>query len=160
MSFLTDLISMLKDVFATKPVSSNLETTEVIIPNVSNRPVPKKLLQCKPELQQLAIQFLDACEKQGISVCIYYGFRTHDEQAALYAQGRTTPGKIVTNAKPGQSAHEAPGCAFDAAPLINGKIDWNSNLFDTMGPIGESVGLVWGGRFKTICDRPHYQLPS
>ena len=150
---------MLKEVFTAKPVSSNLETTAAIIPKVSDRPVPKKLLQCKSELQQLAIQFLDACEKQGISVCIYYGFRTHDEQAALYAQGRTTPGKIVTNAKPGQSAHET-GNAFDAAPFVNGKIDWNSNLFDTMGPIGESVGLVWGGRFKSIVDKPHYQLPT
>ena len=158
MSFLTDLIGMLKDVFAAKSDGSNTEPTQPV-QQQSNRPIPKKLLQCKPELQQLAIQFLDACEAQGIEVVITYGIRSYQEQEALYAQGRTTPGKIVTNAKPGTSLHET-GIAFDAAPLVNGKIDWNSHLFDTMGPIGESVGLVWGGRFKSIVDRPHYQLPS
>jgi peptidoglycan L-alanyl-D-glutamate endopeptidase CwlK len=151
---------MLSDIFGKKPVSSDMETTAIEPPKASNRPIPKKLLLCKPELQQLAIKFMDACEALGIKVCITYGVRTYQEQADLYAKGRTKPGKIVTNAKPGTSKHEI-GEAFDAAPLgENGKIDWESPLFDTMGPIGESVGLVWGGRFKSICDRPHYQLPS
>ena len=37
------------------------------------------------------------------------GLRTMVEQEALYAQGRTAPGAIVTNAQPGQSPHNPGG---------------------------------------------------
>lgn len=40
------------------------------------------------------------------------GFRSIEEQNKLYAQGRTTKGKIVTNAKGGESMHQY-GIAFD-----------------------------------------------
>jgi hypothetical protein len=44
----------------------------------------------------------------------YFGFRTFAEQGILYAQGRTTPGPVVTHAPPGASPHEY-GCATDWA---------------------------------------------
>jgi D-alanyl-D-alanine carboxypeptidase len=40
------------------------------------------------------------------------GLRTIAQQAALYARGRTSPGDIVTYAKPGSSAHNY-GLAID-----------------------------------------------
>lgn len=43
---------------------------------------------------------------------IHYGFRSAEVQGRLYAQGRTTPGPIVTNAPPGHSPHEF-GLAVD-----------------------------------------------
>ena len=46
--------------------------------------------------------------------------RTFAEQDELYAQGRTKPGKRVTNAKGGQSLHNY-GVAIDFALLIDGK---------------------------------------
>ena len=58
----------------------------------------------------------------GVEVRIVQGLRTIDEQNALYAQGRTKPGKKVTNAKGGQSYHNY-GLAVDIYPVINGKID-------------------------------------
>lgn len=119
----------------------------------------QKLGGIKPELQTLARKLLEECAKQGIWVLIYYGFRTRAEQEALYAQGRTKPGKIVTNAKPGTSKHEI-GEAIDCAPVKDGKIDWNSPDFDKIGAIGKSMGLVWGGDFTKIKDKPHFQLPT
>jgi peptidoglycan L-alanyl-D-glutamate endopeptidase CwlK len=80
--------------------------------------------------------------------------RTPEEQAALYAQGRTTPGKIVTWAQ--HSRHE-DGEAFDIVILKNGKPDWSDlDSYRRAGILGESVGLVWGGRWKTP-DYPHFQ---
>ena len=53
----------------------------------------------------------------------YFGLRTFAEQDKLYAQGRTTPGPIVTNAQSGQSPHEY-GCATDWAFFDGGVLIW------------------------------------
>jgi len=86
--------------------------------------------------------------------------RTMAQQRAIFAQGRTTPGKVVSNAKPGQSAHNF-GYAVDLWPMkADGKnFDWGASrkLFDQMGAIAESLGLEWGGHFKSILDLPHVQ---
>ena len=55
---------------------------------------------------------------------VYYGFRTAADQAALYAQGRTAPGSIVTDAPPGRSAHEH-GLAVDVCIVRDGRNTWN-----------------------------------
>lgn len=110
-----------------------------------------------PYVKQLALKFLDECKKQNFPIQIYFTFRTIDEQNRLYAKGRTTRGPKVTNARGGYSYHNY-GLAFDAAPLVNGKIDWeNESLFERMGIIGQSVGLEWGGNWKSFKDTPHLQ---
>lgn len=52
------------------------------------------------ELQQwchyAAEQWLAECEKQGLSFRVTEVYRTQERQDKLYAQGRETPGKIVT----------------------------------------------------------------
>ena len=79
-----------------------------------------------------------------ITPLIYCGMRTMEEQAALYAKGRTTEGKIVTKAKAGQSFHNY-GLAFDWVPIKPTKK--NPNLYDTCWDdetafrLGEHVGL-------------------
>lgn len=91
--------------------------------------------------------------------------RTKEEQDELYAQGRTKPGKIVTNAKGGDSFHNY-GLAFDIALIDRGKLNWNTGAdindnditdFFEIGEIGEKLGLEWGGRWK-FKDMPHFQL--
>ncbi|WP_246303048.1 M15 family metallopeptidase [Paenibacillus plantarum] len=54
---------------------------------------------------QRARQLIIATYGEGINIVIVQGLRTMDEQAALYAQGRTTVGSIVTNARAGYSYH-------------------------------------------------------
>lgn len=83
--------------------------------------------------------------------------RDNESQAALYAQGRTTPGNKVTNAKAGQSFHNY-ACAFDFVPLVNGKAQWNDlKLFERCGSIAESVGLEWAGRWVSFKEYAHCQ---
>ena len=117
------------------------------------------LTDLHPKLQELAQAFKDACSKQNLPVSIYFTLRTIAEQDALYAQGRTTPGKIVTNAKGGESYHNY-GLAFDAAPLNSDlSINWTDNqLYQAMGEIGQSVGLEWGGSWVKFPDKPHFQF--
>ena len=46
------------------------------------------------------------------------------------------------------------------AVIINGQASWIAAHFDVLGPIGESLGLEWGGRWQGFPDRPHFQLPN
>lgn len=127
----------------------------------------RKIGDLHPTLQPLAKKMIELCKEVGIDYLIYCTYRSSHEQDGLYSIGRTTPGKIVTNAKGGQSKHNymlnnAPASkAFDGAPLINGKIIWDSKhpLWQKIGEIGHSLGLVWGmdwkGKFKEM---PHWEL--
>jgi peptidoglycan L-alanyl-D-glutamate endopeptidase CwlK len=101
--------------------------------------------------------FLNECKKQGIDVLITSTFRDYESQQALYEQGRTTPGNIVTNAPAGYSFHNFR-CAFDFVPLVNGKCAWSDTaLFTKCGEIAESVGLEWAGRWKSFKELAHCQ---
>lgn len=125
------------------------------------RPTSTSLDSLHPYVASLARRFLDLAKANGIDVQIIVAFRSWDEQDMLYAQGRTTPGSIVTDAMGGDSYHNW-GLAFDAAPRVNGVVDWTAiDLFNRMGELGQQVGLEWGGHWTTyqiaLIDRPHFQ---
>jgi len=109
-----------------------------------------------PRVQAKCIAFQANCRREGIDVLITSTFRDNESQAKLYAQGRTIPGKIVTNAAAGRSFHNYR-VAFDFVPLVNGKAIWDDDaLWDKCGAIGQQVGLEWGGSWK-FKDKPHMQ---
>lgn len=120
-----------------------------------------------PDLVKLCYAFLMQCSKLGIKLKITQTYRSVAEQDALYAQGRTAPGKKITNARGGQSPHntvvngQPAASAFDIVCIgSDGKPDWNSPNFAKAGSVGSSVGLTWGGDFKSIKDMPHFELPN
>lgn len=116
----------------------------------------RKLCDLLPVVQGKAKAFVAKAKAAGIDVIITSTYRDRESQAALYAQGRTRPGRIVTNARPGQSYHNYR-VAFDFVPVVAGKAQWNDlALFRRLGEIGESLGLEWGGRWK-FKDMPHLQ---
>lgn len=99
---------------------------------------------------------------RGINCVVTSGRRTIAEQDKLYAQGRTKPGKIVTKAKGGQSAHNF-GLAADLCPLDgDGDLWWNApdDIWNVMHLQAESLGLVCGYDFKSIVDKPHFEDPA
>jgi len=89
------------------------------------------------------------------------GLRSWAEQGQLYDQGRTLPGKIVTNAPPGSSYHNF-GLAVDLVPMdqVPPQPDWNINhpVWQQLLSAGRSVGLTEGAGFRTFPDNPHFQL--
>lgn len=100
-----------------------------------------------PVVAAKASAFLAACNAAGIDVLITSTLRDSEAQASLYAQGRTKPGKIVTNAKAGQSWHNH-ACALDFVPIVHGKAMWDdARTFERCGVIAESVGMEWAGRW-------------
>mgnify|MGYP002646380221 CR=1 FL=1 len=115
---------------------------------------------CHPQLQILAAKLIAEGKKQGLIIKIGECFRSASEQDVLYAQGRTKPGNIVTNARGSsyQSMHQW-GVAFDVI-RDDGKGAYNNSdgWFDRVGKIGKSLGLEWGGDWTSPVDKPHFQL--
>jgi peptidoglycan L-alanyl-D-glutamate endopeptidase CwlK len=94
----------------------------------------------------------------GVVVKVICGTRTYAEQTALYAQGRTTPGPIVTDAPAGYSNHNF-GIAFDVGIFNRGEYLDDSSFYMKIGTLGRSQGLEWGGDWIGFTDEPHFQLP-
>lgn len=126
--------------------------------------------QLHPELQKKIAQLQDICKKNGIKIGISQCLRTTAEQDALYAKGRTAEGFIVTNCKGStySSMHQW-GVAFDFYLSMDVDGDGQtsddafnnaSGLFDKVGKLGQSIGLEWGGSWKSVVDKPHFQLPD
>lgn len=95
----------------------------------------------------------------GINIEVVQGLRTIAEQDALFAQGRTRPGLVVTRARGGQSNHNY-GLAVDVVPFTNGKPQWDApnSVWVAIGAEGGKQGLEWGGNWKKFIDKPHLQL--
>ena len=115
---------------------------------------------CHPRLQALSQKLVAECAAQGLKIKITDCFRSREEQDALYAQGRTKPGNIVTDA-PGStySSMHMWGVAFDFCRNDGrGAYYDNDGFFSKVGQIGKSLGLEWGGDWKKPVDKPHFQL--
>jgi len=103
----------------------------------------------------------------GRAVCRFtHTLRTFEEQNALFAQGRTAPGKRVTNARGGASFHNY-GLAFDICLIVDGKTaswdmksdfdqDRKSDWMEVVA-IAKAQGWEWGGDWKKFPDAPHFQ---
>ena len=123
-----------------------------------------------PRLQVKLEELQEKCSAQGITINISECLRTVAEQDALYAQGRTKAGNIVTNAKGStySSQHQwgiAADCYLDMDVDGDGQkaddaFNNSTGLFERVGAIAISIGLGWGGTWKSIKDRPHLYLPD
>jgi len=95
---------------------------------------------------------------KGVHPFITQTMRTFAESDALYAQGRTKPGQIVTKAAAGQSYHNY-GLALDFVNQIDGKEKWvvDANWMKVV-KVFQKHGFKWGGEFKTMPDAPHFEM--
>jgi len=109
-----------------------------------------------PDAQKQASVFLAKVRAAGIDARILGGSRTFEEQDELFAQGRTKPGPIVTNARGGFSNHNF-GIAWDIGVFSGKDFLEDSPLYDIAGRIEKDIGLEWGGDFRSIVDKPHFQ---
>ena len=129
----------------------------------------KDVAQLHPRLQEKFKLLQKKCAQKGIKIKATECLRTAKEQDTLYAKGRTAPGAKVTNArgKDAKSMHQwgvAVDVAIDMDTDKDGDVDirdlYNAKLLNVVGKIGQSIGLEWGGSWKSIVDKPHLQLPD
>lgn len=127
----------------------------------------KNLEDLTKDVMQKAIVHRQLCAAKGVDLLIYCTLRSNEEQTVLYAQGRTTQGKIVTNARAGESAHNpdknGKAHAYDCCPMIAGKPIWDTNhpYWAVIGSCGEEAGLSWSGRWTgKLKEMAHFQDPN
>lgn len=120
-----------------------------------------RLKKVHPELGKRVTAMIEALATQGHTIEVVQGLRTFAEQDALFAQGRSKPGQIVTRAKGGQSNHNY-GLAVDLCPFVDGKPIWNAPPAEwfELGKEAMKRGLEWGGDWKKFIDKPHVQIPG
>lgn len=119
----------------------------------------RHLAQLHPELARRLRILLQAAKMDGFTLQIVQGYRSHEEQNALYAKGRTKPGKRVTNARGGFSMHNYK-IAADVAFVVNGQISWDEKLYKNIGKWARIAKLEWGGDWVSFKDMPHVQLTN
>jgi len=121
-------------------------------------PTDRRIKKLHPLVKATFIQFIIRAEQElGKQLRITSALRTIKEQNKLYEQGRTRPGKIVTNAKGGKSYHNF-GLAVDIVEIKKGKALWTNPDWDKIAELGKNLGLEWGGDWVSIKDKPHFQL--
>ena len=129
----------------------------------------RDITKLHPRLQEKFELLQKKCAQKGITIRATECLRTAKEQDALYAKGRTAPGSKVTNARgrDAKSMHQwgvAVDIVIDMDADKDGDVDisdlYNVKLLNVVGKIGESIGLEWGGSWKSIVDKPHFQLPD
>ena len=117
----------------------------------------RNIVTLLPQVQPLARALVESAAAIGIAIKVISGTRTYEEQNALYEQGRTKPGRVVTNARGGYSNHNF-GIAFDIGVFEGGRYLDESPAYKAVGALGMKLGLEWGGNWKTTQDEPHFQL--
>lgn len=120
----------------------------------------KRLNQLHPMVRKDAIgAYGEAVMKtpKNVHPVIIQTLRTFEEQELLYEKGRSRPGQIVTNAKPGQGYHNY-GLAIDFALQVDGKLIWDvTKDWLTVANIFKAHGWSWGGDWKSLKDYPHVE---
>ena len=112
-----------------------------------------------PKLEAIAQEFLYQAKLKGYDIKITQGYRTAKYQDDLYAQGRTKPGPVVTDATSKQSWH-CKGKAFDIAfkgKTLEEMYNHPEAQWKALADLGKELGLIPGFYFKKP-DMPHFEI--
>lgn len=118
--------------------------------------------KARPKLEAFLVDAEQAMAVHGVRVEVISGLRSWGQQAELYAQGRTKPGRIVTKARPGSSWHNY-GLAIDLG-LFRGGVyldeadpKLTAKLYAELGKLAAAMGIEWAGTWKSFPEGPHFQ---
>jgi peptidoglycan LD-endopeptidase CwlK len=125
--------------------------------DLANARSEKVIGRLHPRAQPYARALYFKAREHDLTINIISGLRTYAEQDALFAQGRTRPGNVVTNARGGYSNHNF-GIAFDIGLFERNQYLGESPMYKAVGTLGVELGLEWGGNWRTMVDQPHFQL--
>jgi len=121
-------------------------------------------LAVQPTMREVTQIAKSVAKSFKLDVTVISGHRSYEQQADLYAKGRTAPGSIVTYAKPGSSNHNF-GTAIDFGIFAGGKyLDAREPgltervylaIFNNIE--AEGLRVDWGGNWKQLKDTPHFE---
>jgi peptidoglycan LD-endopeptidase CwlK len=109
--------------------------------------------------RRLLLVFRLMREEQGYELALLEGYRSPERQVQLASLGPT-----LTQAGAYESYHQF-GLAADVAFVRSGRIviseqdPWAMRGYSLYGAYAQSVGLVWGGSWRSLKDYGHVELP-
>ncbi len=109
----------------------------------------RSLEDLTPDTEIAARRLIQEAEDNGLSLLVVSTLRSCSEQDDIYAQGRTKPGPVVSNA-PGCRSWHVFGRAIDI--LIrnaDGTLQTRGDdpRYEVLGHIGVELGFIWGGKW-------------
>ena len=105
-----------------------------------------------PYFRDKVLELIGICKSKGIEIAIVETYRTPAKQSEYRSMGRR-----YTRTTAGRSKHQY-GLAIDIVPVVNSVPQWrNYKLWKKIGPIGERLGLRWGGRWSRLYDPGHFE---
>ena len=121
-------------------------------------------LAVQPTMREVTQIAKSVAKSFNLDVSVISGHRSFEEQADLYAKGRTAPGDVVTYARPGSSNHNF-GTAIDFGIFAGGKYldarepGLTERVYRSIWNNIEAEGLriEWGGNWKRLKDTPHFE---
>lgn len=120
----------------------------------------KNIASLHPAIRQDVEDAINELEYSGVKVRVTFGYRSNTEQDKLYAQGRTTPGPKVTNARGSESIHNY-ALAVDVVeiqPMYGYSPDgYPSERWNTIAKVFKSRGFAWGNDWTGFKDKPHFE---
>lgn len=105
-----------------------------------------------PDTVAFVLELARLARLEGITLKLQSGKRSCAQQNALYAQGRTAPGPIITGARGCMSWH-VQGRAVDFLPSPN-----TPQAYARVGALAVQLGGVWGGTFSNLKDLGHVEF--
>lgn len=105
-----------------------------------------------PYLRDQVKELIRICKAKGIELAIVESYRTVAKQNEYKSMG-----KKYTRSSGGHSKHQY-GLAIDVVPMIDSVAVWNNMaIWRKIGPVGEKLGLRWGGRWRHPFDPGHFE---
>lgn len=104
----------------------------------------------RPDVAAACRTLIERAAKQGCNVLVTGTVRDEEYQREAFRRG--------TALSPLPAFHAVhAGLAFDVCKNVRGHEYDDPDFFAAVGAIGKSLGLTWGGDWKSFPDRPHFQ---
>ena len=104
----------------------------------------------RPDVARACRALIEKAAQQGYAVLVTGTVRDEEYQQEAFRNG------TALSALPAFHAVHA-GLAFDICKNLRGHEYDDPDFFAAVGAIGKSLGLTWGGDWKSFPDRPHFQ---
>jgi len=114
----------------------------------------RNLMGVHADLVKVVRKTYDDWRATGGDLIVTEGLRSKDRQAELFRAGASMT----------MDSRHLTGHAVDLAIKVGGRVDWSWPMFHRLGPLMETnartlgVKIVWGGRWQTFADGPHFEL--
>jgi len=113
-------------------------------------PTPDMIATLAPGFQPYAVWLITQLRQAGLPAIITSAKRSYLEQV----------GHVISGASQTTASKHIDGLAFDIDMAGYAPASVPTSVWRFAGGLGESVGMVWGGRWVRLRDFRHFEMPK